>query len=465
MSTTSIEGLADELLSCSDADLDDRLRALELERRRIEAELALTVGEIDRRRCHLDDGHRSVKAYLRATCSSSDAEAARIERLSDAAAAVPGLVEALHDGRIGVPQANELAVAHRNRRVRHRLGEFAPMLIDQAERLSFREFRTCVRRFVVLADLDGAHRELDESMGRRHARVVDLDGSLYLEAGGGDPLVNAELEAIFRRFCELEYDADVAARRAEHGDHADEHPLSRTAAQRSYDAFVAMVRGAMANHEAGRPAPAAEPLVTILVDHRTWARVLADAGLAPDATLAGEAVDPFTGVASPADLLADLMADPDSIGTRRCETSTGRVVDAHTVLRAALAGHVRRAVLGADSRIIDLGRSARVFTGAARDAARLLATQCDHLGCGLPAELCEVDHATEWCDHGRTDQDNAGVRCGGHNRLKHRRRWRTRRDIHGRTHTIRADGTIMLPVGVRAPVFAAPPRPRDPPDA
>jgi hypothetical protein len=54
---------------------------------------------------------------------------------------------------------------------------------------------------------------------------------------------------------------------------------------------------------------------------------------------------------------------------------------------------------------------------------------------------------------GRTDQDNAGVECGGHNREKHRKRWRTRRDIHGRIHTIRADGTIMLPVGVRPPVF------------
>ncbi len=83
----------------------------------------------------------------------------------------------------------------------------------------------------------------------------------------------------------------------------------------------------------------------------------------------------------------------------------------------------------------------------------LLAVQCDHPGCGLPAEVCEVDHSTEWHDDGCTDQVNAGVECGSHNRLKHRKRWRTRRDIHGRTHTIRADGTIMLPVGARPPVF------------
>ena len=453
MSEVSAEELVEELMECSDSDLDDRVRTLELERRRIEAELALTVGEIDRRRSYLDDGHRSLKAYLRATGNHSDADAARLDRLTSAATAVPGLAEALHQGHIGTAQASELAVAHSNRRVRERLYEFAPLLLDQAERLSFREFRTCVKRFVMLADLDGAHNDLDESMQNRRAHVVNLNGSLCLDAGGGDPLVNVELEAIFRRFCELEYDADVAARRAEHGDHAHEHQLDRTGTQRGYDAFVAIMRGALANHEAGRPAPAAEPLVNILTDHRTWGRVLAERGLAPDATLAGEAVDPFTGLASPSDLLADLMADPDSISSRRCETSTGQILDPHTVLRAALAGHIRRVVLGADNLPINLGRKARVFTGPARQAAKLLAVQCDHLGCGLPAELCEVDHSIEWHEGGHTDQDNAGVRCGGDNREKHRKRWRTRRDIHGRIHTFRADGTIMLPVGVRPPLF------------
>ena len=459
MENVSVEGLVEELMSCSDTDLDDRLRALELERRRVEAELALTAGEIDRRRSYLDDGHRSLKAYLRGTCSYSDAEAARVRRLSAAADGVPGLAAALRGGRIGTPQANELAVAHTNTRIRERLVVFAPMLLELAERLSFREFRTCMQRFVMLADLDGAHRDLDESIANRRARVVNLNGSLHLDGGGGDPLVNVELEAIFRYFCELEYDADVAARRAEYGDHADEHPLPRTPAQRGYDAFVAIMRGALANHRAGRPAPGVEPVVNVLTDHRTWAGVLAEAGLAPDTTLAGESVDPFTGTASPTDLIADLLADPHGFSSRRCETATGQILHPHTVLRAALAGHIRRVVLGADSLPINLGRKARVFTGPAREAAKLLAVQCDHLGCGLPGEVCEVDHSTEWHDGGRTDQDNAGVECGGHNRDKHRKRWRTRRDTDGRIHTIRADGTIMLPVGTRPPTFPDEPAP------
>ena len=71
MSETSVESLVEELLERSDSELDERVRGLELERRRVEAELALAAGEIDRRRSYLDDGHRSLKAYLRATCNYS----------------------------------------------------------------------------------------------------------------------------------------------------------------------------------------------------------------------------------------------------------------------------------------------------------------------------------------------------------------------------------------------------------
>jgi hypothetical protein len=459
-----IEALVDELMGCGDAELDERVRALELERRTIEAELAVTIGEVGRRRSYLDDGHRSVKAYLRATCNWSDAEAARVTRLTEATANVPGLVEALHAGRIGAPQANELAIAHANPRVRERLVEFAPMLLDHAERLSFFEFRACVKRFVTLADLDGAHHDLDESIANRRAHIVNLDGSLCLDGSGGDPLINAELDVTFRHFCDLEYHADVAARRAQYGDNAELHPLPRTASQRGDDALVAIMRNATVNLDAGRTPKAAGLVVNILTDQHTFGRMLAAAGLAPDATsLAGEKIDPFTGLATPSDLLTDLVSG-GAIGSRRCETSTGTVLHPHTVLRAALAGHLRRVVLGADNVPINMGRKVRVFTGAAREAALLLAVRCDHLGCGLTADVCQVDHSTEWHENGRTDQDNAGVDCGAHNRLKHRRRWRTRRDIHGRMHTFRADGTIMLPVGVRPPTFPDEPDPSDLPD-
>jgi len=66
--------------------------------------------------------------------------------------------------------------------------------------------------------------------------------------------------------------------------------------------------------------------------------------------------------------------------------------------------------------------------------------------------FAEVDHIDEWArEQGATDQRNADIRCGGHNRFKHRRRWRTRRDQRGRRYSVKSDGSIVLPVGERVP--------------
>ncbi|MDW3213942.1 MAG: HNH endonuclease signature motif containing protein [Ilumatobacteraceae bacterium] len=100
----------------------------------------------------------------------------------------------------------------------------------------------------------------------------------------------------------------------------------------------------------------------------------------------------------------------------------------------------------------DLGRRQRLFTGSAREAAKLLTRTCTHPDCRVPSRFAEVDHIDEWAGgSGATDQHNADVRCGGHNRFEHRQRWRTRRDRNGRSSSIRPDGTIVLPVGEREP--------------
>jgi hypothetical protein len=102
---------------------------------------------------------------------------------------------------------------------------------------------------------------------------------------------------------------------------------------------------------------------------------------------------------------------------------------------------------------IDMGRRRRLFQGPARQAARLLALRCEHPGCELPAELCDIDHADEWTDGGHTDQHNSRIRCNTHNTDKTTHRWQSKRATNGRTYTIRQDDTIMLPVGVRPPTF------------
>jgi hypothetical protein len=462
----SIEQVADELVDATEAELDARIRRLEVERRRIDAELAVTVAAAERRKVYLTDGHRTMKGYLRATCNWSNADVAVQRRLANATDHVPGLAEALHTGRIGIAQAAAIARVHRNPRVRERLVEFAPTLLDLAERCCFDDFHLALQRFEMLADVDGAHRDRDEQNDNRNVHVTTVGGALHLDANGGDPVVNEELEAIFRRYCKHEFLLDAAARRAEHGDDAPGKPLARTSKQRNYDAFVHLMRRANASLDSVAGAPSApDQVVNVVTDARTWGLILADAGLAPTGNLAGDAIDPFTGLPADAshDLLHDLMSDPVAFVSMRCETGRGTPLHPHDVLRATLAGHVRRVIVDARNVPIDMGRKQRLFTGPARDAAKLLVRRCDHAGCDLPEEFCDVDHIAEWHDGGPTDQDNAGAGCNHHNNLKHRRRTSTRRDIHGQRYTVRPDGSIILPVGARPPTF--PDEPGDEPAA
>ena len=365
-----------------------------------------------------------------------------------------GVGEAWVSGRFGRGQAKKIADARGNPRVRDLLGPFVPIFIDQAEILDSADFTKLVDQTVQRLDVDGAHDAHDDAIENRDAHVSAVGEGVVITATGGDPVTATELERILEHFADAEYAKDVAARKELWGDDAPFHELARTAGQRRHDAIVAIFRAAVASGESGQ---AAALVLNIVCDATTWAEISHEAGLATDTNLDGQPVDPFTGMARPKDLLDELMSDPTSILDRRCETDTGVPVHPHDVLRAALSGHVRRVVVDSVGTVIDMGRKSRVYTGSARDAAKLLVTRCQHPGCRMPTRWSQVDHSDEWvADNGETTQANSGIECGPHNIEKHRQRWRTRTATNGTTYTIRQDGTIMLPVGARTPEFAEP---------
>ena len=217
--------LLEVLVELPDAVLDDRIRALELERRRLDAELAAAIRVAENRNLPAVDGHRTVNAYLRATLNLSDTEAGRFRSLARAIDHIDGLGDAWHSGRLSISQAVQFGRLLGNTRVRHRIPEFAPMLLEQAEQLPHRDFVECVDRFSALADADGAHLDRDDAVEHRDARADGVGGMLDVTAHGGDGVTAAEMIAIHRRFTEAEYRADVEARRAEFGTDAGEHPL------------------------------------------------------------------------------------------------------------------------------------------------------------------------------------------------------------------------------------------------
>ena len=67
--------LVAELIVTDDPALIERLRTNELDNRRIAAEQAAITREVERRGLFRDDGHRSVKAFLRANLNWSNSQA------------------------------------------------------------------------------------------------------------------------------------------------------------------------------------------------------------------------------------------------------------------------------------------------------------------------------------------------------------------------------------------------------
>jgi hypothetical protein len=306
-----------------------------------------------------------------------------------------------------------------------------------------------IDQFVNAVDQDGAYLHVADNIEHRIARVTDIDGCIDVVATGGDPITAAQLVAVFDSFVHGEYQRDLDARRAEHGDDADQHPLPRTAGQRRFDALVAIFAAAAASPE-GRALP--EPTVNIVIDQHSTAEAFTRAAIilpnGNQVDLAELAEHDDTMLVTLADELVD---DPEAFRSRRCETSSGAAVPGFVALQAAMLGHIRRVVVDSNGVVVDLGSKQRLFTGNARLAAQLMTRSCSFPGCRLPARICQIDHNDEWNEGGRTDQSNANIECGPHNRHKHRNRLRTRRDSRGRIYHLRPDGTIILPVGERPP--------------
>ena len=128
------------------------------------------------------------------------------------------------------------------------------------------------------------------------------------------------------------------------------------------------------------------------------------------------------------------QVDPLPIDRWRSETTNGTLVDPVAAVSAALRGHVRRVVFDSAGNVIDLGRRRRLFTGTAREAARLQSTRCTWPGCTIRAEHCAIDHLDDWQHGGDTSPANGGPACTRHNNLKNRG-YRVWRDPEGHWHT------------------------------
>jgi hypothetical protein len=161
----SLEGLDGREL----AELFKRLEQL---RRRTEGALAAVISAVGERDVHHGDGHNNVNGWCRVLGRWSDTECRDRIRTANLIRSCDRYREAVMRGEIGVAQTHELARVFANPRCGKQLVDVAEVMVDNATKLSHHEFRITVRRWEMLADMDGAHKSAQAAHEGRRAGIA-----------------------------------------------------------------------------------------------------------------------------------------------------------------------------------------------------------------------------------------------------------------------------------------------------
>lgn len=140
---------------------------------------------------------------------------------------------------------------------------------------------------------------------------------------------------------------------------------------------------------------------------------------------------------------ARAIDDPALAMPRPARTGGGSALPMRDLIRmAAHSVHYLAVFDGHSERPLYLGRSKRIATADQRIVCHARDRGCTRPGCAAPGYLCEVHHAPDWEDGGRTDADALFFACGTDHALVTRG--------HATT-TVTDDGLLAWSVGGAPP--------------
>ena len=133
-------------------------------------------------------------------------------------------------------------------------------------------------------------------------------------------------------------------------------------------------------------------------------------------------------------------------------TFTGPVTPA-TIRKIACDADIIPILLGSEGRILDIGRTTRIFPPHIRKAITARDQGCTFPNCTIPAPWCEAHHTTYWSHGGPTSTDNGTLLCSHHHHLIHKEQW----TIH-----MRYRHPLVHPATPHRPPTKTPPQPPTP---
>lgn len=389
--------LAGHWWQADETELIAALTEREQQIRRLQAEQAAVIAEIDQRGPMPKYGYASTPKLLQDVLHIARRDAqARVERATAChatrgigtmiPAAAPVVAEAAADGAIGTGHIDVLLEVldgiPDEIPAEERLG-YEKTLVTLARQAPPEAVRKVGRFLLARLDQDGnppddaeqANPDRELNLGWRRDGKLGLKG--YLDAETGQFLLSA-LSPLSK------------PRPAQDGT-----PDPRTAAERNGDALAELIK--LAHDATDKPAEGGQQATVIVtLDYNRLLGDLSSAnsaglldGLAAGALLNGE--QPLTG---------------------------------EQVRRLACDAQIIPAVLGTTSEQLDLGRSERLISRAQRRMLNLRDKGCVFPGCTRPPRWTQGHHIIHWLDLGPTDLSNLCLLCAEHHRLVHHSDWR-----------------------------------------
>jgi HNH endonuclease len=98
-------------------------------------------------------------------------------------------------------------------------------------------------------------------------------------------------------------------------------------------------------------------------------------------------------------------------------------VNPATIRKIACDADILPVVLGSQGRILDIGRTSRIFPPHIRKAITARDQGCTFPECTMPAPWCEAHHITYWSQGGPTSTGNGVLLCSHHHHLIHKEHW------------------------------------------
>ena len=165
----------------------------------------------------------------------------------------------------------------------------------------------------------------------------------------------------------------------------------------------------------------------LLADERTTEQIAADAfielvrmgGTADDGAVLGAVTPAVQLIVTDHDLRA-------RAGLAHIEGQS-EPVSIQTVERAICESGAVPIRFDSDGRVIDIGRTMRLYTARQRIGLAARDGGCRFPGCDRPPSWCEAHHLVEWARGGRTDLADGILLCRHHHMLVHNNGWRVTR--------------------------------------